>query len=226
MTLLTPELRTFLQIGAGIFWTLTYVLIIYRGRADKTYGMPLFALCANISWEFIFSFLYPPGGIQTVVNLIWFGFDLWIVGQCLRYGPAAFRDTMLGGLFYPAFALMLVVSFSGVLTMSVEFNDLLGKYAAFTSNLLMSILFISMLLSRKQVGGQSIYVAIFKLVGTLFASVWFYLTNPNEPYLNYLYVTILLFDAVYVLMLYRKFQEEGINPWNRLPITGNLVQAR
>ncbi len=220
---LTSELRIALQMGSGALWTLTYLLLILRGFQDKTYGMPLFALCLNVSWEFIFSFLYPPEGIQIVVNWIWFLFDLVIVWQALRFGPAVFRNPKLGGTFYPVFLVILLVSFFGVLTMSAEFSDWLGKYAAFTQNLVMSILFISMLLSRDQVAGQSIYIAIFKLIGTLLASIWFYLTNPNEPYLNYLYVTIVLFDATYAVLLYRKFQAEGINPWIPLPTVGTLT---
>lgn len=46
-----------LMLGSGAFWTLTYVLMIRRGFVDRTYGMPLVALGANVSWEFIFSFL-------------------------------------------------------------------------------------------------------------------------------------------------------------------------
>jgi hypothetical protein len=53
----SPELSWSLEIGSGIFWTLVYLLIIRLGFRDKTYGMPITALCANISWEFIFSFM-------------------------------------------------------------------------------------------------------------------------------------------------------------------------
>jgi hypothetical protein len=45
-----------LMLGSGTFWALAYVLIIRRGFLDETYGMPFVALCANVSWEFIFSF--------------------------------------------------------------------------------------------------------------------------------------------------------------------------
>ncbi len=215
MTPPTPELANALKIGSGVFWTLTYLVIINRGFGDKTYGMPIFALCANIAWEFIFSFLRPHEGVQLYVNITWFVFDLVIVYQCLRFGQAAFRNTMLRGLFYPAFLIILVVSFLGVWTVSAEFNDWVGKYAAFSQNLMMSVLFISMLLSRNSVAGQSLYVAIFKLIGTLFASTLFYLTDPNAPYMNFLYVAILAFDVAYTVLLYLKFREEGINPWNR-----------
>jgi hypothetical protein len=53
-----------LLVGTGIFWTITYLLIIRRGFLDHTYGMPLIALCANLTWEFIFSFVFPQGPVQ------------------------------------------------------------------------------------------------------------------------------------------------------------------
>ncbi|MHC5853839.1 transmembrane-type terpene cyclase [Nostoc sp.] len=44
---------TYLMLGSGAFWILTYILLIQRGFKDQTYGMALVALCANLSWEFI-----------------------------------------------------------------------------------------------------------------------------------------------------------------------------
>jgi len=35
---------TGLMIVGGIFWSLTYILVIRRGFKDKTYGIPLAAL--------------------------------------------------------------------------------------------------------------------------------------------------------------------------------------
>jgi hypothetical protein len=79
-----------LLVGSGVLWTITYLLIIRRGFLDRTYGMPLVALCANLSWEFIFSFLFPHGPLQRPVNVVWFSLDLIILYQLLRYGPREF----------------------------------------------------------------------------------------------------------------------------------------
>nr|WP_222707310.1 hypothetical protein [Pontibacter qinzhouensis] len=49
-----PTLDVVLKISSGVFWTLAYLLLLRRGYIDKSYGMPMVALCANISWEFIF----------------------------------------------------------------------------------------------------------------------------------------------------------------------------
>ena len=84
------------MLGSGAFWTFTYILMIRRGFLDTTYGMPLVALCANISWEFIFSFLYPHGPVQRPVNIVWFSVDLVILFQIVRYGPREFDEAPPG----------------------------------------------------------------------------------------------------------------------------------
>src|SRR5918992_146865 len=75
-----------IMVGSGVLWTLAYLLIIRRGFLEDTYGMPLVALCANLSWEFIFSFVHPHDLPQRAVNVVWFSFDLVILLQILLYG--------------------------------------------------------------------------------------------------------------------------------------------
>jgi hypothetical protein len=209
----SPELSWSLKIGSGVFWTAVYILIIRLGFRDKTYGMPITALCANISWEFIFSFLYPHDPPQNYISMVWFAFDLIIVLQTLRFGRVAFEPAWL---FYPAFILGLLVSFGAILAITVQFNDWDGKYSAFGQNLMMSVLFVAMLLKRQNVKGQSIYIALFKMAGTLLPSILFFLRYPNSPLLNFLYVSIFVFDLIYAVLLYAKHRELGINPWRRV----------
>jgi hypothetical protein len=207
---ISPELSWSLQIGSGVFWTAVYILIIRAGFRDKTYGMPIPALCANVSWEFIFSFLYPHAVPQNYINVVWFAFDVAIVFQTLRFGKLFFVPP---SLFYPAFILGLLVNSGVILAITSEFNDWDGKYAAFGQNLMMSVLFVALLLKRQNVSGQSMYIALFKMIGTLLPSILFFLRFPNSPLLNFLYVSILLFDSIYVVLLYSKHRELGINPW-------------
>lgn len=49
----------FFALFSGIFWAITYLLILHRSIQDRVIGMPMVALCLNIAWEFIFSFVYP-----------------------------------------------------------------------------------------------------------------------------------------------------------------------
>jgi hypothetical protein len=207
--------------ASGVFWALAYVLIIKRGFQDKTFGMPLAALCANISWEFIFSFVHlvHPGGVpQAYVDVIWFLCDAVIVFQLLKFWRLEFPD-FSDRQFYAVFLLTLVTAFGLVLLISCEFGDWPGAYTAFGQNLMMSILFVAMLLRRNSLRGQSFYIALFKLLGTLLASLKFYLASPFSGVsvlLPFLYVAILAFDALYTVMVYKKCREQAVNPWRRL----------
>lgn len=201
-----------------MFWTATYILIIRRGFQDKTFGMPFAALCANISWEAIFAFVHPHSAPQIFINYLWFSLDAVIVFQFLKYGKKEFPK-FSKTTFYLAFVLGIVVAFPMIYSVNDEFNDWSGAYAAFGQNLMMSVLFISMLMNRNDLRGQSIYIGIFKLLGTGLSSLAFYLfrsiTEDSMLFLV-LFIGIFVFDIIYVVMLYQKHKELGIIPWKRL----------
>ncbi|MBA9078794.1 hypothetical protein [Rufibacter quisquiliarum] len=205
-----------LMIGSGIFWTITYLLILRRGFLDKTYGMPMAALCANVSWEFIFSFVFPHPQPQLFIDYLWLLFDVGILWQYIRYGRSSFPEQLPQNLFYPAFLFSLVFAALLIAVISVEFNEYIGIYAAFGQNLMMSILFVHLFLKRKGVQGQSVYIALAKMVGTIFPSVLFYLYFPESYLLLLLYGGIFVFDLVYFLLLYFQLRRERENPWARL----------
>jgi hypothetical protein len=88
-------------LGSGVFWLVAYVLIIYRGFKDKSYGMPIVALCGNLAWEIIFglgleqgcaaSWQSCPAGLIQGRNFIWMVFDFVILYTVLKYGRRYFH---------------------------------------------------------------------------------------------------------------------------------------
>ena len=208
---------TGLMIAGGIFWSLTYILIIRRGFIDRTYGIPLAALCANISWEAIFSFIHPHSPPQLYINYIWFFLDVIIVLQFLKYGKSEFPKFSIRQ-FYVTFLMALTTAFFMVLFITYQFNDFDGAYSAFGQNLMMSILFITMLLSRNDHRGQSIFIALFKMLGTGISSLAFYLYQPitQGSYLfAFLFVSIFIYDFIYFGIIYQKYREYKIPLWKR-----------
>ena len=108
-------MQSLVLVMGGIFWILTYVFIISKGYKDKTYGMPLFALCANISWEFIFSFLLPHSPPQLYINYLWFALDAVIVFQFFKYYKNEF-PTLSSILLCIAFVVSIATAFSIILS--------------------------------------------------------------------------------------------------------------
>ncbi|ALJ01563.1 hypothetical protein DC20_18020 [Rufibacter tibetensis] len=204
------------MIGSGLFWTIAYILILRRGYKDKYYGMPMAALCANVSWEFIFAFVYPHPQPQLYIDYLWLVFDVGILVQYLAYGRSEFPEHLPKKLFYVTFLFTLVYCALTITAMAQEFNDYIGIYAAFAQNLMMSVLFIRMLLKRNSSRGQSGYIALSKMVGTIFPSILFYLYFPNSNLLLLLFCGIFVLDVVYFLLLYAKMKTDGINPWKRI----------
>jgi hypothetical protein len=207
------------MIIGGIFWSITYILIIRQGYKDKTYSMPLVALCANISWEAIFLFVHPHSPPQLYINYVWFILDALIVLQVLKFGKSEFPNFSIKQ-FIMSFVFALVLAFCSRLFITNEFNDWKGAYAAFGQNLMMSILFISMLLNRNSLRGQSIYIAIFKLLGTGVSSLAFYLYQPisqGSLLMPFLYISIFVCDIIYLSLIYQKYKE------HKLQVFGNIV---
>lgn len=222
-------------------WLVAYASIISRGFADATYGVPLPALVANLSWEFAYGFLLDPLGDYFHTSSI-FGFvvDLVIGWQAWKYGRGQFAGTLLGRHFHPLFLLSLAIAFPVTYLAFLEFNDPDGEYTGFGINLMMSILYLVMLERRGGPDGQSMYIAVGKWLGTFCAWVataltvttppdrtwpegWRQFTRdslqnrsyPLTPLINVMYGWTFLLDAVYGVLLYRRLRVAGISPWRR-----------
>jgi hypothetical protein len=197
-------------MGCGIFWSVAYVLIIRRAYADKAYGMPLAALCANLSWEFISAFTEPPPGFLKPISFIWLSIDIIIALQVLKYGPAHFQR-LPTAVFYGMFMLTLTAASAGMWLLNKLFmsyyDDHWGLYAGFVGAMMMAALFIFMLYSRGSAAGQSITIAACMLAGNSFPALG-WLTYP-PPGLRgsaiqlYLICGTLILDIVYIAALYR-----------------------
>jgi hypothetical protein len=205
-----------LTLTSGISWTIVYLAIIYRGFKDKACGMPFFALALNLTWEFIYSFLL--GGelsLQLVINIIWFFFDVVILYTYFRYGRKEFPNTVDPKWFVPWSVWVLAVGFVTQYFTALEFPGLPGAmYSAFVINLVMSVLFITMLVRRDSVEGQSMGIAVFKWLGTAAPTLLFYLVSGSNLILV-LGIVIFVFDVIYIGMLHQKFRDLGLNPFTR-----------
>ncbi|NIK77109.1 putative neutral ceramidase superfamily lipid hydrolase [Paenibacillus castaneae] len=197
--LLPLKVEFLLMFGVALLWTIVYILVIYKGFKDQACGMPPASICANITWEFLFTFIMPFHPLQQIVTLVWFLLDCIILLQFLFYSKSLYpRRTLLASVFS-----LLVIALLLHYGMSLEFHDKYGIYSAFGINLLMSILFIKMLLT-KELRGQSLSIAYYKMVGTLCASILCYSLYPHSILLMIMYILIFILDVVYIVLVYDK----------------------
>ncbi len=202
-----------LILATGILWSITYLLIIRRGHLDRSPGMPFVALCANCSWELIFGWVYPDAPPMVWVNRVWFMLDLAILYQYLRFGRREVPSALPPWLFLPSVAVTAALTYWVVEGAVIEFSDWDGRYTAWAGNLLMSGQYISMLVRRDSLAGQSLPIALTKMSGTICADIaQSRVTEPTQLMMA-LYLSTFLLDSVYVVMLVRKARQLGISPW-------------
>jgi hypothetical protein len=206
---------------SSLGWTIAYVLILRQGARDRTFGMPLAALGANLSWELIFLVVTLKSGdydARLGMLLPWTLLDFGILVQCFRHGRDDFAHPTIVRYFGIGLVGIIGLAFAILLSFVHEMRDAIGWYAAFGQNLMMSILFVAMFFRRGGARGQSVGIAVSKLLGTFFAFVlalcwspptlhehWAALMptgyTPIAPLLVTLYAGILAFDVLYLALL-------------------------
>jgi hypothetical protein len=214
----TTQLIAVCAMLVGVFWSIAYALIIRQAHRDKNYGMPFAAMCFNIAWEFVYAFIFPQPAPQLYINVLWFVLDGIMLYQFLRFGRYVVAGTLFERYFYPLVVAALTLSVAFVWTGYLEFNDIYGRFTAYPANMVMSALFIAMLIRRNDVSGQSMYIAIFKLLGTGSSALAVFLILNYAPFLKFCYVGILALDIVYCIALYAQFRRMGLNPFTRRPL--------
>ena len=163
------------NMGWIIFWGIAYVLIVRRGFIDKTFGFPFIAICIDTAWVFVFTFIYR----QSPFMILFIILDIIFIYQLVK-----FRTSDLTNLskfqYYAALILGLLTSFALIVAFSIEFDDVHGVYSSFINTLFASVLFIVLILRRNNLQGQSIYIAISKMLGTLSAVIAYnFFTFPD-----------------------------------------------
>jgi hypothetical protein len=201
-------------VGAGgcVFWVLAYLFILKRCFADRTYGLPLVAICLNFGWELLASFVLPnPVALWHAFDRIWLLVDVVLVYQLFRWGRKEQQIAEIARFFPAVVVLTFALGLWGQYAFVATYRDRLGLVGAFGVNLIMSVLFVFFYFARRESGrGLSRAGAVCKMLGTLGTSIechWVVrLIDPELPslaFLSFLCISIFLFDALYVFLLFR-----------------------
>jgi hypothetical protein len=180
--------------------------------------MPFIALALNFSWEAIHSYLGIKSNLfaaETWIILIWFLLDIIIVYTYLRYGKQYFPKHTSKKYFMPWTLLIFLMSFVIQYYFVIEFGSLGRVYSGFLQNLIMSILFINMLVTRNNLKGQNLAIGINKWIGTLAPTILYGVIYEYKLILI-LGLFCSLFDMLYIYFLYhiKKITSTYINSPN------------
>ena len=163
-----------LRLMCGGFWMISYSIAIYKGIKDKSYAMPFFALCLNISWEILYFKKVLNGGdgglLWIVMDSIWLILDSGILITYFLYGKKYYPDKLKNYFWvFSIFQLIIEMLIMNEFYINYPFHAKIN--AGFFINIVMSMLFIDMLIKRNGKEGQSIILAITKFIGTLVATI-------------------------------------------------------
>jgi hypothetical protein len=198
-----------LTLISGICWTVVYVEAIRVGFKDRSYAIPFYALALNFAWELlhtVFGF-QADVSVQTIINAVWFAFDVGILYTYFKYGRKYFPHNLPARAFIGWSVLGLVTALGVEYAFIREFGVAVGAgYSAFLQNLLMSVLFIDMFVRRGSSEGQSLYIAVNKWVGTLAPTILFGIVGDSGfPSGSFLILVLgifcSVFDLIYVWLL-------------------------
>jgi hypothetical protein len=209
------------EIGC-VFWILAYIFIIKQGFKDKSYGLPLVAICMNLAWEFLASWVIPnPVPLWHFFDRVWFFVDLVIVYQMVRYGRELQTIPEIQQNFHAIIAGTVMLSISGLYAFYVQYHDLLGLMGAFMVNLVMSVTFLFFAWSRRHQGGRGLSVpaAWCKMLGTLGTSIeCHYVIGMTQDwlgglnFLTFLCLSIFLFDCLYIYVVTKTVKSVAREP--------------
>ena len=202
-------------VGAAgcVFWVAAYAFILARCFKDRTYGLPLVAICLNFAWELLASFVFEnPVFLWHLFDRLWLGIDVLLVYQLLRWGKAEQTIPEIRRYFYTVVGVTFAIGVWGQYAFVDSYRDRLGLVAAFGVNLIMSVSFIWFYFARRETSrGVSRAGAVCKMLGTLGTSVeCHFVVRSIDPelqdlaFLTFLCVTIFLADSLYVFLVFAK----------------------
>ncbi|MEU9339925.1 hypothetical protein AB0D74_01695 [Streptomyces sp. NPDC048278] len=193
-------------------WIVTYLLAIRQASQDRRVGIAAYLVAVNFAWEFSLTFLLEQTPTQRQINVLWLVFDVVLLYQALKYGPRDYPGLPARVVRW-ALAGVLVWASLIVVVGANEFNDRDGMYTGMIIQVPLSASFILLLKRRGSSAGQSMYIAVAKTVGSLFAGLTAVVVHPSHHLLQVLVATYVPLDLAYVVLLSRTMRREGRPLW-------------
>lgn len=152
-----------LSAVCGVLWTASYVLLTLRAFKDRSYGMPIFALCLNITCELIYGFIYPPDPFNTIIFAGWAVTDVFLFVATARYGKYEWKHApLVANNLISIMAVSATIALWLQLAFASELIPIIGRqivwYGTGPVQIVLSLGGVMQLLSRHHTRGHSIHI--------------------------------------------------------------------
>jgi hypothetical protein len=210
--------QLFWYLGGFALWGLAYVFVVRNAFRYRYVEVPALAVCGNITWEFLWGFVWWTQDMGLLLQLMYMGgclLDVGILVMLFRFGDKQIASPAIRKLFRP----IVVLALAGWLPTwwfmrQVGYDLPLGSNSAYVINVVMSVLYLQLVLTVPDSKVLSLPVAWLKRLGTLMVTVFCFLTYDN-PFTLTLGVICAILDGHYVVLLHRRlngtWQPEGVD---------------
>ncbi|TAQ84219.1 hypothetical protein B7494_g7456 [Chlorociboria aeruginascens] len=194
---------------SGILWSVSYILMTVKAFKEKSYAMPLYCLCLNITWEAIYGFVYGPGLVNQIVFAQYMIVDVFLFYAIIKSARHQWTPLVARNLTAIIVGMCLLCTWFH-LAVAATFVPRVGRQVVFWSawpmQLGISIGSNAQLLSRGHTKGHSINIWWTRMLGTVTAGMCFYWRIyywPERygyawtPYGAFLMLASHLFDFIY-----------------------------
>ena len=199
----------------GICTFAVYVMMLRREIIEKVPAIPVLALCANVSWEITYAFIYPIYPQMRITLYFWIPLNLVILLLAVRYGRRDF-PSLSGRAYGWLIAAWSLFALSFMALATREFDDRLGVYTTVFVVVFMEASFVVMLWHRRSTVGQTMYIAVLKMVVDVSGAVGLIIWFPDRWLLHQMIAAEVVLDVLYIVLLHRQFRAEGAAPWRKI----------
>ncbi|MEH6590981.1 MAG: hypothetical protein V7746_12015 [Halioglobus sp.] len=200
------QAQLFFYLAGFLLWGIGYALVIRRIVKTRFVEVPIFAVCGNITWEFLWGFYFET---DMGLLLVWFYrlgamLDVGILISVFLYGRKQLISSAVNKHYVPMVIGALVMWTLLYLAFQKQGYDLpLGSNSAYLVNLVMSVLYIMLALNLKDPHLLSIPIGWLKGLGTGMVTVFVFLAYPDNLFVQVISVIVGVLDLIYMALLYK-----------------------
>ena len=211
----SPLVLILAALGA-IGWIVAYFITIHNIRKHQFVEMPVFCVCGDIAWEFLWGFVFHDrinmGQLYVWSYRAWFLIDVYIFVSVMRYGYKQIDLPLLRRNAKPIFVGLTLTSAAIVSAfVQTELDNPMGAQTSYLLNFLISSTYIFNWLRLHKTQPFSKWVAWMKMLGTLMYSIFFLIQFPKDYAVTVLSSAVLILDLIYIWMIYCYKADEGEN---------------
>lgn len=208
----TP-LELFLFAGGCSLWVAVYVILLRNIVRKKYFEVPVFAACADVGWEFCWSFLAATnmGLLLERTYQIWFSIDVFLFAGLLMYGWKQITVPVLRERRYyiPSCILITVLWAAASYFMHIQGLDTpIGARSAYLDQMCISFLYIPLMLRQPDLKNYSYAAAWLRTIGTGMNTIFMNIHYPDDYFLRLIATASTALDLTYVYLFTMRLRRQ------------------